>query len=249
VITGATGMAAAAARRFLAEGARVVVISREPGEEVTVKGPYVRADLTDEKASARAFATARDALGRLDAVFAVAGGSGRPLGDGPLHDVSLQAWDATMALNATTGFLAAREAVRSMRKQRPDDDGVRGSIVLMASVSAFDPAPERFGTHSYAASKAAVLGLTKAAAAYYVGEGIRINAVAPATVDTPMAQRAKSDPETLEYLRVKQPLAAGLLEPDDIVDTAVYLCSRESRRVTGQTLVVDGGWTVRGDVR
>ena len=95
----------------------------------------------DEAATVAAFAAARDTLGRLDALFAVAGGSGRRFGDGPLHDVSLAGWDATMALNATTTFLAAREALRWMIDQPPDDDVQRGSIVLMSSVTAFDPSP------------------------------------------------------------------------------------------------------------
>ena len=148
-----------------------------------------------------AFGAARESLGRIDAVFAVAGGSGRRFGDGRLHEIPLAGWDATMALNATPAFLAAREAVRAMLAQPPDDDGLRGAIVLMSSVSAFDPAPELFGTHAYAAAKASILGLTKAAAASYVGDGIRVNALAPATVATPMSRRAAADPPTVAYLR------------------------------------------------
>lgn len=249
VVTGATGMAAAAASRFAAEGAEVVVISREPADCVDVANSYVEADLADEGAAERAFADARRHLGRLDAVFAVAGGSGRRFGDGPLHELTLAAWDATLALNATPALLAARESLRWMLDQDRDDDGLRGSIVLMSSVLAFDPAPEHFDTHAYAAAKAAILGLTKAAAARYVGDGVRVNALAPATVDTPMAARAAADAPTVEYLRHKQPLSGGMLDADDVVDAAVYLCGPESRRVTGQTLVVDAGWTVRGDAR
>ena len=139
VVTGATGMAGAAARRFADEGARVVVISTPPGPCVDDGLRYIEADLSDETQAEAAFASARAELGRLDATFAVAGGSGRRFGDGPLHDLTLGAWQATMDLNATPAFLAARESVRWMCQQEPDDDGIRGSIVLMSSVSAFDP--------------------------------------------------------------------------------------------------------------
>lgn len=249
LVTGATGMAAAAARRFAAEGASVFVVGKSPDECHALGLPFAVADLSDEAAAVTAFAQARLELDRLDALFAVAGGSGRRYGDGLLHEIPLAAWDATFRLNATPAFLAAREAVRWMDDQAPDGDGLRGSIVLMASVSAFDPSPKRFGTHAYAAAKAAIVGLTSMAAAAYVERGIRVNALAPATVATPMAARAAADPDTMAYLERKQPLAGGMLEPDDVADAALYLCGGESRRVTGQTLVVDGGWTVRGDDR
>ncbi len=249
VVTGATGMAGAAARQFVAEGAEVFVISLDAEENATAGCGYAVADLSVETAAVDAFAAARDQLGRLDAVFAVAGGSGRRFGDGPLHDVSASAWDATMALNATTAFLATREALRWMLDQPADADGERGSIVLMASVTAFDPSPRWFATHAYAAAKAAVVGLMRTTASYYADRGIRVNAIAPATVDTPMTARAAGDAATVDHLKRKQPLAGGLIDPDDIAAAAVYLCSRESRMVTGQTLTVDAGWSVRGDER
>jgi NAD(P)-dependent dehydrogenase (short-subunit alcohol dehydrogenase family) len=239
-------MAGAAARRFAAEGAEVFVISID-ADEHAVGVAHAVADLRDDDATVAAFAAARDTLPRLDAVFAVAGGSGRRFGDGPLHDVSLAAWDTTLALNSTTCFLATREALRWMTDQPADDDGQRGSIVLMGSVTAFDPSPRWFATHAYAAAKAAVIGLMRTTAGYYAGLGIRVNAIAPATVDTPMAARAAGDAATVEHLRHKQPLARGLLDPADVAETALFLCSRESRMVTGQTIDVDAGWGVRGD--
>jgi NAD(P)-dependent dehydrogenase (short-subunit alcohol dehydrogenase family) len=239
-------MAGAAARRFADEGAEVFVISIDADEHAG-DIPHAVADLRDEDATVAAFVAARDALPRLDAVFAVAGGSGRRFGDGPLHDVSLAAWDTTLALNTTTCFLATREALRWMTDQPADDDGQRGSIVLMGSVTAFDPSPRWFATHAYAAAKAAVVGLMRTTAGYYAGHGIRVNAIAPATVATPMAARAAGDAATVEHLQRKQPLAHGLLDPADVAETALFLCSRESRMITGQTIDVDAGWGVRGD--
>lgn len=245
VVTGATGMAADAARRFAAEGAKVFVISRDLQECHALGLPYAVADLRDEDSARQAFAEAAVTLGRLDAVYAVAGGSGRRAGDGPVHEVPVSGWDSTLRLNATPAFLTARETVRLMRAQEPDRAG-RGALVLMSSVLAFAPAPELFSTHAYAAAKAAIIGLGRTLAARYAPERIRVNVIAPGLVTTPMSRRAAADPDSRAFAARKQPLLPGFLDPSDVTAAALYLCSDDSRAVTGQVLTVDGGWTVTG---
>jgi NAD(P)-dependent dehydrogenase (short-subunit alcohol dehydrogenase family) len=244
VVTGASGMAADAARRFSREGAEVWVIARDRGQCEALGLPHAVADLRDEGQSEAAFAALRRAHPRIDALYAVAGASGRPLGDGPAHELTLAAWEGTFALNSTPAFLAAREALRAMLDQEPGPAGTRGSLVLVSSVLASHPAPSLFATHAYAAAKAATIGLVRSMAAYYGRHAIRVNAVAPSLVRTPMSARAAADADSVAFAERRQPLTGGFLEAADVTEAAVYLCSDDSRAVTGQVLAVDGGWSV-----
>jgi NAD(P)-dependent dehydrogenase (short-subunit alcohol dehydrogenase family) len=131
-----------------------------------------------------------------------------------------------------------------MRDQEPNASGTRGSILLMGSVTASDPAPEFFATHAYAAAKGALTALMTTMAAAYLPDRIRVNVVAPGLTATPMAGRAAADPAIRAYAARKQPLAGEMMDPDEVAHAAVYFLSDESKAVTGQLLKVDGGWSI-----
>lgn len=253
VVTGSTGMAAAAAARFAAEGASVFVVSRTEAHlrdlvaELVASGGqagYAVADLEDEGQVGAAIGAAVERFGRIDGLFSVAGGSGRRFGDGPIHELTAEGWDRTLDLNLRTQALVARAVVRQMLAQPGREDGRRGAILLMSSALSTDPVPELFATHAYAAAKGAINALTTTMAAYYAPHGIRVNALAPSLVRTPMSRRAASDPVTAAFARRKMPLAPDFVDPHEIAAAAAFLLSDESRSLTGQLLKIDGGWSV-----
>lgn len=250
LITGSTGIAAATARAVTGAGGRVMVVSRDPAHARAlaeeVGGDWTAADLTDETATDAAIATTRERHGRIDGLVAVAGGSGRRFGDGPLHALTAEGWDRTLELNLRSQALTARAVLRVMLEQPRigPPPGSRGSLVLISSVLATSPVPELFATHAYAAAKGAIVSLATTTAAAYARQGIRVNVVAPGLTATPMSQRAADDPVTAEFVTRKQPLVGGFLDAEDVAAGALFLLGDGARAVTGQVLTIDGGWSV-----
>jgi NAD(P)-dependent dehydrogenase (short-subunit alcohol dehydrogenase family) len=247
IIGGTTGLGISAARAVLAAGALGVVVTGRSQESadaaVTALGERSSAvigDATSPDHADRAIATALSRFKGFDGLYHVAGGSGRRMGDGPLHEVTDDGVPATLALNLNSVIYSNRAAVRQFLAQKSG-----GSILNMGSVLGWSPSPAYFSTHVYAAAKSAIVGFTKSIAAYYAPHGIRANVLAPALIDTPMARRAAGDEEILSFIRTKQPLDGGRIgKPADLDAAAVYFLSPGSAFTTGQVLAVDGGWTV-----
>jgi NAD(P)-dependent dehydrogenase (short-subunit alcohol dehydrogenase family) len=255
LITGSTGIAAASARQAAREGASVFITSRTDehcralAQEITQQGricDYQAADLTRPQEAAGAVAACVARFGRIDALFNVAGISGRAYGDGPVHECTDEGWDITVATNLKSMFLMCRETIRHMLGRAAGTSGQRGVVLNMASVLAFAPEPGFFATHAYAASKGAVISLSKAMAAYYAPHKIRVNVIAPALVRTPMSQRAQQNPQVLEFMKTKQPLTEDLIEAAEIASAAIFLLSDDARAITGDVLTIDAGWSVSG---
>lgn len=252
LIAGASGMAAETARLALTEGARVFAVDRNPDatksltDELEPGSIYACcADLADESSVEAAFGKCIEVFGGFDAVFHAVGISGRRFGDGALHECTLAAWRVTHANNATTAFLVSRSALRYFLSRDPImPANLRGTILTMSSVLAYSPQKDFFATHAYAASKGAVISMTRAAAAYYAPHRININTIAPGLVASPMSARAQNDPSILEFIKHKQPLSQNLLESKEIAQVALFLLSDAARNITGQVVTVDGGWTV-----
>lgn len=249
VIGGTTGLGLSAARAFLTAGARGVVVTgrdHTSGEAATAAlgGPsraaFLVGDATDSAHAPAAIALARERFHGFDALYHVAGGSGRRLGDGPLHELTDAGLRGTLELNLHSVLLSNRAAVRQFIA-----DGRGGAILNMGSVLGWSPSPTFFATHAYAAAKAGIVGFSQSAAAYYAAQNIRINVLAPALVETPMARRAAADDTIRQFIATKQPLDGGRIgRPDDCDGAAVFLLSDAARFITGQVLAVDGGWCV-----
>lgn len=246
VIGGTTGIGFSAASAFVRADARVVMVGRDPGNVRLARkalGASTRAiagDATHPKTAEKAIQTALKTFGGFHGLYHVAGGSGRRKGDGPLHEITDAGWEYTLNLNLTSMFHSNRAAVRQFLKQ-----GGGGTVLNMGSVLGWSPSSKFFATHAYATTKAAIIGFTKSAAAYYAKDNIRFNVLAPALVATPMSERAQSDSEIMHFIKTKQPLDGGRIgQPGDLDSAAVYFMSDDSKFVTGQVLAVDGGWCV-----
>jgi NAD(P)-dependent dehydrogenase (short-subunit alcohol dehydrogenase family) len=215
VVTGsAGGIGSATVRAFEASG-------------FTVRG----IDVDDEPASVFG------AFERLDALVCTHGISGRRLGDGPVDTCTEEAWDAVLETNLRTVFLYCKQAVPLLRAAGG------GAIVVVSSVLGLVGGDEDFATHAYAASKAGLIGLTRAMAATYAKDGIRCNVVCPGLIETPMSRRAQDDPGILARLGRLQPLTGTFGTPEDVAAAALYLATAPF--VTGAILTVDGGWTTQ----
>ena len=238
-ITGSSrGIGLAVARAFAAEGARVVVNSRDGAaasrvaKEVGAGCVGIGADVTTEEGAAALVEGTLSAFGKLDIFVNNAGG---PYA-GPTLDMSLAAWDRVIKLNMTAVFLCSREAARTMSATGG------GVIINTASVQAFAPFPRRL---AYGSTKAAVVMMTRIMAAEWA-PAVRVNAVAPGYVRTAMTERLQAEGKVdFEAIAGRTP-QGRLAEPDEIAGAYVYLASPEAAFVTGETVVVDGGWLAFG---
>lgn len=241
LVTGSSGIAAAAVRKAASSGMNVTFVgidATEVAELANQTGATGHVcDLRDESAVEALF---KDLSGVTDVIH-VAGGSGRSFGDGPLAAVKLDAWKQTFDLNLTTAFLVTREAVRMLER-----NNTGGSITLTGTALAFHPEPDRFATAAYMASKSAIVGLVNHAASKYAEVSIRVNAVLPGLTRTPMSIRAQESPEICAFAKQRQPLTRGFVEADAIADALLFFASDAAASITGQQLAVDGGWSLGG---
>ena len=239
ITAAAQGMGHAAALAFAREGARVWATDVNAQQVKALEGKdgirTSQLDVTDEAAIARTAQEVGAQFGDVDVLFNCAG----IVHNGSILDASTRDWDQALAVNVKSMFLVSRAFLPGMLKKQ------KGSIINMASVaSSIKGLPNRC---VYGASKAAVIGLTKSIAADYVRQGIRCNAVAPGTVDTPSLQgriNAYADPaQARKDFVARQPMGRlGTVE--DLVPIFVYLASDESLFATGNVFSIDGGMTI-----
>jgi NAD(P)-dependent dehydrogenase (short-subunit alcohol dehydrogenase family) len=244
VITGgASGIGEASARRFVSEGARVVIadIHRERGESVAASMGdacrFVTADVSRAADVEAAVAMAVDAFGRLDVMFNNAGVMG---GEGPIAQASEERWERIIMVNLKGPWLGMRAALPHLIA------GGGGSIISTSSHAADMGIPER---GAYASSKNGVQGLTRVCAIENARHNVRANCVVPGATLTGMVlggtlERPEAIPDTPE-LRAELAALHALPRPgmpEDIANAALFLASDESSFITGQTIVVDGGW-------
>jgi NAD(P)-dependent dehydrogenase (short-subunit alcohol dehydrogenase family) len=246
IIGGTTGIGLSAAKAFITNGANVVIVGRnadsvaEAKKTLGKKAEAISGDAVHEETAMHAIDTCIKKFGGFDGLYHVAGGSGRKMGDGPLHELTLEGWNKTMELNLTSLMLSNKAAVKIFLDLKQG-----GTILNMSSVLGYSPSPQFFTTHAYAAAKSAIIGFSKSIAAYYSKHNVRVNVIAPAVVETPMAQRAATDETILNFIKTKQPLDGGRIgRPDDVDGLAVYFMSDHSKFTTGQIIAVDGGWSI-----
>ena len=236
VITGAgSGIGLATARRLAAEGARIVAVDVDEAAGKSAAGEagglFVRADVSAEEDVRRIYATAHETYGRVDIAFNNAGIS--PAADESVLTTDLDTWDRVQQVNLTSVFLCCKHAIGYMRRQG------RGSVINTASfVAVMGSATSQI---SYTASKGGVLALSRELGVQFAREGIRVNALCPGPVNTPLLRELfAQDPERAARRLVHVPMGR-FAEADEIAAAAAFLASDDASFITASTFLVDGG--------
>jgi NAD(P)-dependent dehydrogenase (short-subunit alcohol dehydrogenase family) len=235
VTGGASGIGRETARRFAEEGARVCVVdlADEPGEEVAgeIDGLYVHADVTSAEDVQRVYRKAAEAFGGLDVLFNNAGIS--PPDDDSILDTDLDAWQRVQDVNLKSVFLCCKLGIPYLLERGG------GSVINTASfVAVMGAATSQI---SYTASKGGVLAMTRELGVQFARQGVRVNALCPGPVSTPLLQELfAKDPEKAERRLVHLPMGR-FAEATEIANAVLFLASDESSYVTASTFLVDGG--------
>jgi NAD(P)-dependent dehydrogenase (short-subunit alcohol dehydrogenase family) len=229
VITGAAGgIGTATAERFSREGGQVVGVDLR---EHSIGELALQADLTDESAVAELYGRAREHFGRIDVLFNNAGIS--PTDDASVLDTSLEAWERVQAANLRSVFLCCKHGIKHLL------DRGGGSVINTASfVAVLGAATSQI---SYTASKGGVLALSRELGVEFARQGVRVNALCPGPVDTPLLRELYAkDPEEAARRLVHVPMGR-FARAEEIASAALFLASDESSFVTASTFLVDGG--------
>jgi NAD(P)-dependent dehydrogenase (short-subunit alcohol dehydrogenase family) len=235
VTGGCSGIGLATVRRFAEEGARVVIgdVDDDRGKQVAdeVDGSYVHADVTSKEQVDALFAAAKDTYGSVDVAFNNAGIS--PPEDDSILDTDLEAWRRVQEVNLTSVYLCCKAALPYMLEQH------KGSIINTASfVAVMGAATSQI---SYSASKGGVLSMSRELGVQFAREGVRVNALCPGPVNTPLLQELfAKDTERAARRLVHVPMGR-FGEPEEMANAVLFLASDESSFITASTFLVDGG--------
>jgi NAD(P)-dependent dehydrogenase (short-subunit alcohol dehydrogenase family) len=244
VTGGASGIGRATALALAREGAKLIIadMNDDGGQQtvhmITEQGgdaTFVRVDVTQAREVEAMISTTVETYGRLDCAHNNAGIGSRPRV--LLHELPEESWDRVLSINLKGVWLCMKYEIIQMRKQGG------GAIVNTASIMGLVGSWSRSG--AYNASKHGVVGLTKTAALEYATSGIRVNAVCPGYIRTPLIEEAlTSNPEMEAEIVARHPIGR-MGHPEEIAEAVVWLCSDAASFVTGHTMTVDGGYVAQ----
>jgi len=241
---GTSGIGRAIALGYAAAGAKVVAGSSNPDKVAAIKkelgegNEAVQLDVSDPKSAAAAVDFTVKKFGRIDVLVNAAGTIKRQ----PTLEVSLEDFERIIRVNLIGSFVIAQAAGRVMKDQKPDDQGIRGAIINIASVSSFAALE---GVCAYGCSKAGVIGLTKSLANDWAQYGIRVNAIAPGFIPTPLNRGLIEGTPRGDWIKKHTPFGR-FGNADELVGAAIYLISPAASFTSGDTMIVDGGYLARG---